>query len=353
MALRLTSIALLIAVACGDSATDDWKQSLTAEQRASLEKGLAWLQKKSQKEQAIASQDGPKAQAFFVREYDGKAQDLLQLYQKKAAAAANAASDKNAKSDAPKAVASPLMLAAVPDADVAGTSSWKQDQEARDAAREADEAARRAARKADEAARKAARKTDEAARRADKEKRREAVNADSKADAASDKSAKSDAPEAVASPLMLAAVPDADVAGTSSWKQDQEARDAAREADEAARRAARKADEAARKAARKADEAAIEAARRADKQKRREAANADSKPDSSSGSSADAESQQNGATMLESMLYDSDASVLATFLVSFVAGVSLLAIVSRRNRGQVALLDDAAEVYYLKVAPGQ
>jgi len=260
MALRLTSIALIIAVASGDSATDDWKQSLTAEQRASLEKGLAWLQKKSQKEQAIASQDGPKAQAFFVREYDGKAQDLLQLYQKKAAAAANAASDKNAKSDAPKAVASPLMLAAVPDADVAGTSSWKQDQEARDAAREADEAARRAARKADEAA---------------------------------------------------------------------------------------------RKAARKADEAAIEAARRADKQKRREAANADSKPDSSSGSSADAESQQNGATMLESMLYDSDASVLATFLVSFVAGVSLLAIVSRRNRGQVALLDDAAEVYYLKVAPGQ
>merc|ERR1712050_748151 len=123
-------------------------------------------------------------------------------------------------------------------------------------------------------------------------------------------------------------------------------------ADDETRRAARKADEDARKAARKTDEAARKAARKADEEKRREEENAESKAKSSTDSSTDAESRQNAATVFASMGYHHDASVSTTLMILFVAGAGFLAIGAfastqlrwRRNRAQVALLDDAAVV---------
>merc|ERR1712190_443328 len=115
---------------------------------------------------------------------------------------------------------------------------------------------------------------------------------------------------------------------------------------EAKREAAREADDETRRAARKADEAARKAARKADEEKRREEAK------SSTASSTDAESRQNAATVFASMFYHHDASVSTTLMILFVAGAGLLAIGAfastqlrwRRNRAQVALLDDAAVV---------
>merc|ERR1712217_98068 len=99
-------------------------------------------------------------------------------------------------------------------------------------------------------------------------------------------------------------------------------------------------------AARKADEAARKAARKADEETRREEAK------SSTDSSTDAESRQNAATMFASMFYHHDASMSTTLTILFVAGPGMLAIGAfastqlrrRRNRAQVALLDDAAVV---------
>merc|ERR1711920_246125 len=64
----------------------EWMNDLTAEQRAKLKSDLAYLDKKSKKEQEIASQDGPKASEMMRKEYVRKAAHVVTEYKKKAAA---------------------------------------------------------------------------------------------------------------------------------------------------------------------------------------------------------------------------------------------------------------------------
>merc|ERR1719277_682244 len=84
MVFRSVLFAFSVVVACGDSAADEWKQSLSAQERENLESGIVKLQKKSQKEQDTASEDGPEAQTFFKEEYERKIANLVKKYKKMA-----------------------------------------------------------------------------------------------------------------------------------------------------------------------------------------------------------------------------------------------------------------------------
>jgi len=66
--------------------SNNWMNDLTVEQRAKLKTELARLDKKSKKEQEIASQDGPGASEIMRQEYVRKAAHVLTKYKKKAAA---------------------------------------------------------------------------------------------------------------------------------------------------------------------------------------------------------------------------------------------------------------------------
>merc|ERR1712190_685458 len=89
--------------------TSGWMNDLTGEQRAKLRSDLAYLDKKSRKEQEMASQDGPKASEIMRKEYVRKAAHVVTEYKKKAAAnqdakkrAAAAESAKSVPDVAPK-----------------------------------------------------------------------------------------------------------------------------------------------------------------------------------------------------------------------------------------------------------
>jgi len=77
---------------------------LTAEQRAKLKRDLAHLDRKSKKEQAIASQDGPGASEIMRREYVRKAARVLKGYKKKAAANRDAKSSAASEAESAKSV---------------------------------------------------------------------------------------------------------------------------------------------------------------------------------------------------------------------------------------------------------
>merc|ERR1711879_374865 len=66
--------------------SNNWRNDLTVEQQAKLKSELARLDKKSKKEQEIASQDGPRASEIMRQEYVRKAAHVLTKYKKKAAA---------------------------------------------------------------------------------------------------------------------------------------------------------------------------------------------------------------------------------------------------------------------------
>merc|ERR1711972_532375 len=70
----------------------EWMNDLTAEQRAKLKSDLAYLDKKSKKEQEIASQDGPKASEMMRKEYVRKAAHVVTESKKRAAATESAKS---------------------------------------------------------------------------------------------------------------------------------------------------------------------------------------------------------------------------------------------------------------------
>jgi len=91
---------LLFSANEGDDAVapNAWMQNLTAGQRHALRSKLAWLARKSKKEQSIASQDGGAAVESMRQEYLGKAKNVMADYKKKAAAAAAAAAAKAGES---------------------------------------------------------------------------------------------------------------------------------------------------------------------------------------------------------------------------------------------------------------
>lgn len=289
MAFRCPLFALLVVGACAGSAADDWKQSLSASDREHLESSIAHLQKKSRKEQDIASQDGPDAQAFFKKEYETKIAHLVEEYKKVA--------EKSAVHEATRSPAD-------------SHADSGTDSSADFGAHSSDE-----------------------------------TSADSSDDPRAESSAADET--TVSDPLMLVAEPnadgdeDGDEVATDPREADKDARRAARKADEEMRREARKADEEARKAARRADEEARKAARREDEMKRHEEERYGNE------TNVDAGAEDAGPVMLPALEQHA-----VTFLVSFVAGASLVAIATHasvqhrwcRNRAQVALLDDAGQV---------
>jgi len=85
----MSLLSLVLAAADGapeKKDSNDWMNDLTAEQRAKLKSDLAHLDRKSKKEQEIASQDGPGASEFMRQEYVRKAAHVLTQYKKMAAA---------------------------------------------------------------------------------------------------------------------------------------------------------------------------------------------------------------------------------------------------------------------------
>merc|ERR1719343_1502930 len=169
------------------------------------------------------------------------------------------------------------------------------------------------------------------------ERHRHEINTVSSADASPDASLDSEA-ESSAVDETTASLPLMLVAGSNA--KGEEAATDARAADKEARKAARKADEEARRAARKADEEARKAARTADEMKRHEERHANEIHTVSSADDA------------ELVMLPSVEQRLVAFLLSCVAGAGVVAVVAHaavqlrwcRNRAQVALLDDAAQV---------
>jgi hypothetical protein len=114
------SLPTMLLAAAGESADtkseDAWMNKLTADEKSALQHELSWLDKKSQKEQALALKDGRGAAEFMRKEYVRKAADTIATYKKRAAAnqtakkqaaekaqAASEASAKDAKKVAEKA----------------------------------------------------------------------------------------------------------------------------------------------------------------------------------------------------------------------------------------------------------
>merc|ERR1711972_660673 len=65
---------------------DAWMDSLTADEQSDLKQELSRLDKKSQKEQALALKDGKGAAEFMRKECVRKTADTISNYKKKAAA---------------------------------------------------------------------------------------------------------------------------------------------------------------------------------------------------------------------------------------------------------------------------
>merc|ERR1711972_611773 len=85
-ALLPTMLVAAADEAASKQSDDAWMDSLTADEQSDLKQELSRLDKKSQKEQALALKDGEGAAEFMRKEYARKTADTISNYKKKAAA---------------------------------------------------------------------------------------------------------------------------------------------------------------------------------------------------------------------------------------------------------------------------